>query len=106
MTKTEFIAELAKRTEMSKKDADRFLNTFMDIIEETVAKRESLTLMGFGTFELRERKERMSTNPQNPKETIHIPATVTPAFKVSPKFKKRVAEVAMPKKSKKKSKKK
>lgn len=86
MNKTELIAAVAEKAEVSKKDAEKTVNALIDTIVEEVAKGEKIQLVGFGTFERRERKEREGCNPQTG-EKIPIPASMVPAFKVGKAFK-------------------
>ena len=87
MNKTELVAKLAEKSEVSKKDAEAVLNAFMETVGETLAEGDKITLVGFGTFEPRERAARVGRNPRNPEETIEIAAAVLPAFKASKKLK-------------------
>ena len=80
MNKGELIAAIAKKSELSKKDAELFLNSFIDVVEETLKKKDKITLVGFGSFEVRNRKARKGMNPQT-KEEIKIPAKKVPVFK-------------------------
>lgn len=73
MTKTELIEEMAERCSLSKADAERALNAFMDIIKDTLRREGKLALAGFGTFVVSERKAREGRNPQTG-EPIQIPA--------------------------------
>jgi DNA-binding protein HU-beta len=80
MTKPELVDALAERTGMKKKDAELFLNAFMDVVTETVKSSEPVVLVGFGKFMLRERKARKGVNPKT-REPIDIPAKKTVVFK-------------------------
>jgi len=86
MQKTEFIAEIAERSGVSKKQAKQVLDTALHIIAEQLQARERVVLTGFGTFEVRERRERQGVNPQT-KEPMTIGATRTPGFSASNSFK-------------------
>ena len=86
MNKTEHIAAVAEKAELSKKDAEKAVNALLDTVVEEVAKGEKIQLVGFGTFERRERKEREGCNPQTGAK-IPIPASMVPAFKVGKAFK-------------------
>ena len=81
MNKTELIAAIAEKTELSKKDAEKALKAFTDVVEEELKKGEKIQLVGFGTFETRERAARSGRNPRKPDETIEIPASKAPVFK-------------------------
>ena len=81
MNKAELIAGIAEKSELTKKDAESALNAFMRTIEETLATGEKVQLVGFWTFEVRERKAREGRNPRNPEEVIQIAASKAPVFK-------------------------
>lgn len=80
MNKTELIAEVSKKTGMSKKDAEKAVNATMDAIAETMAAGDKVQLVGFGSFETKVREARMGRNPKT-KEPIEIPAAKVPVFK-------------------------
>ena len=86
MNKTELIAAIAERTELSKKDAEKALKAFTDVVAEQMKNGEKVQLVGFGTFEVRARKEREAKVPQTG-ESIMVPACKAPAFKPSKSFK-------------------
>lgn len=86
MNKTELIAAVAEKSELTKKDAEKAVNALLDTIIEEVANDEKVQLVGFGTFERRERKEREGVNPRT-KEKKLIPASKVPAFKAGKAFK-------------------
>ena len=73
MNKTELVAAIAERTELTKKDADQALKAFIDVVGDELSKGEKIQLAGFGTFEVTERAARDGINPRT-KETIHIAA--------------------------------
>ncbi|NLL07104.1 MAG: HU family DNA-binding protein [Clostridiaceae bacterium] len=81
MNKTDLVASMAEKGDLSKKDAEKALNAFIESVEETLSKGDKIQLVGFGTFEVRERAARKGRNPQT-KEEIDIPATKAPVFKV------------------------
>ncbi len=80
MNKTELINDVASRTNMTKKDVEKVVNAMFLSIEDTLRNQEKVQLVGFGTFEVRDRKARTGRNPQTGEE-IEIPATRVPAFK-------------------------
>ncbi|AIC95478.1 MULTISPECIES: HU family DNA-binding protein [Shouchella] len=86
MNKTELINSLAERAELSKKDATTAVNSMFDLIAESLGKGETVQLIGFGNFEVRERAARKGRNPQTGEE-IDISATKTPAFKAGKQLK-------------------
>lgn len=81
MNKAELIANVAGSAGISKKDAEKAINAFIENIEGALKKGDKVQLVGFGTFEVRERAERKGRNPQTNQE-ITIPASKVPAFKV------------------------
>ena len=89
MNKAELIASIAEKSNLTKKDAEAALNAFMGSVEESLAAGNKVQLVGFGTFEVRERKAREGRNPRT-KETITIPASTVPVFKAGKEFKDRV----------------
>ena len=80
MNKQELIAAIANRTELSKKDAEKALKAFTDVVAEELKKGEKIQLVGFGTFEVSERAAREGRNPQTG-ATMKIKASKTPKFK-------------------------
>ena len=80
MNKTELVAALATAAEVSKKDAEKVLNSFIAVVGDSLKKGDKVQLVGFGTFEARKRAARTGKNPQT-KAAIKIPATTVPAFK-------------------------
>ena len=80
MNKTEIVAAISERAEISKKDAEKALKAFTDVVAEELKKGEKVQLVGFGTFEVSERSARQGRNPQTG-ETIEIAASRTPKFK-------------------------
>ena len=80
MNKTELVAAIAEKTELSKKDAEKALNAFTDVVAEELKKGEKIQLVGFGTFEVAERPEREGRNPSTGK-AMKIAASKSPKFK-------------------------
>ena len=81
MNKGELVKSIAQKTGFTQKDSEAALNGLIESIEETLAKGDKVQLVGFGTFEVRERKAREGRNPRNPEETIQIAASNAPVFK-------------------------
>ncbi len=90
MNKTELIAAVAEKAELSKKDAESAITAVVDVITESLRKGEKVQLVGFGSFEVKDRAERMGRNPQT-KEPIPIPASKAPVFKAGKPLKDAVA---------------
>lgn len=80
MNKTELVNQVAEATELSKKDAGKAVDAVFETIQNALAKGDKLSLIGFGTFEVRDRAARTGRNPQTGKD-IQIPASKVPAFK-------------------------
>ena len=89
MNKTELIAAVAEEAKMTKKDAEKAVKAVLDVISNTLEQGEKVALIGFGTFEVRQRAARTGHNPAN-QETIHIPASKGPAFRPSKQLKEKV----------------
>ena len=80
MNKTELIAAIAERAEISKKDAEKALKAFTDVVADELVKGEKVQLVGFGTFEVSERAAREGRNPKSG-EPMRIEASKSPKFK-------------------------
>ena len=80
MNKTELVAAIAEQTELSKKDAEKALKSFIDVVTDELKKGEKVQLVGFGTFEISERAAREGRNPLTG-ATMSIPASKAPKFK-------------------------
>ena len=86
MNKTELIAAVAEKAELSKKDAEAAITAMVDAITEALSQEEKVQLVGFGSFEVKERAARTGKNPATG-ATIEIPASKAPAFKPGKAFK-------------------
>ncbi len=91
MKKTELVAAVASKAELSKKDAEAAVNAVVAAVSEALANGESVQLVGFGTFEVRERSEKVCRNPRTG-ETMTVAATKVPAFKAGKALKDTVAK--------------
>lgn len=80
MNKTELVAAMAEKSELSKKDAESALKAFIDVVTDELTSGGKVQLVGFGTFEIAERAARDGINPLT-KEPMHIPASKAPKFK-------------------------
>lgn len=89
MNKGELVDAISSKTEVSKNQADAILSTTIETIIEAVASGEKVTIVGFGSFEPRDRKAREGRNPKTGK-AIKIPATTVPAFSAGKLFKDKV----------------
>ena len=86
MNKTELVAAIAEKAELSKKDAESALSAMVEAITEALTKEDKVQLIGFGTFEVKRREARTGRNPRT-KETVEIPASKAPVFKAGQAFK-------------------
>ena len=91
MNKTELVAAVAEQGEVSKKDAEKVLKAFVDVVTEELKKGEKVQLVGFGTFEVSERAAREGRNPQTG-ATMEIKASKAPKFKAGKALKDLVNE--------------
>ena len=80
MNKTELVAAIAEKAELSKKDAEKALKAFTEVVGEELKKGEKIQVVGFGTFDVSERAAREGRNPQTG-ETMTIKASKSPKFK-------------------------
>ncbi len=86
MNKGELVDAVADKAGVTKKEADAVVSAAIDVIVQTVASKEKVTLVGFGSFEPRHRKEREGRNPKTNQKMV-IPATTVPAFSAGKSFK-------------------
>ena len=91
MNKTELIANVAEKTGLTKKDAERVISATFETITANLVAGEKVQISGFGNFEVKAREARVGRNPRT-KETIQIPATRLPAFRPSKALKDVVAK--------------
>ena len=91
MTKAELITAVAEKTDLTKKDSEKALTAVLNTISDALAAGEKVQLIGFGTFDVKERAARTGRNPRT-KETIEIPASKIPQFKAGKELKDAVAK--------------
>ena len=91
MNKVELIAQIAEKSGLSKKDAEKALAATVDAITEAVSTGDKVQLVGFGSFEVKQREARVGRNPKT-KEAIEIPATRVPIFKAGRALKDAVSK--------------
>lgn len=89
MNKTELVEAIATKTNMTKTDADKMVNAFVEVVTDALTKGDKVSLKGFGNFEVRTREARTGRNPRTG-EAMPIPASKVPAFKASSALKKAV----------------
>lgn len=90
MNKTELILAVAEETGLAKKDAEAVLSAALKVIAETLAQEDKVQIIGFGSFEIKHRAERMGRNPRT-KEAVLIPASKNPVFKAGKALRDAVA---------------
>ena len=81
MNKAELVSNMAEKSWLTKKEAEAALNAFMSSVQDALVNNEKVQLVGFGTFETRERAARQGRNPRDPEQVIDIPASKAPVFK-------------------------
>lgn len=91
MNKMELVTKMAEKSNLTKKEAALALSAFMESVEEALECGDKVQILGFGTFETRERAAREGRNPRTG-EVIQIPATKFPAFKAGKEFKEKIAK--------------
>ena len=89
MNKSELVSKVADSAQVSKKDAEKVVNAVFENISDALEQEDKVQIIGFGTFEVRNRKEREGRNPSTG-EMIKIPATKVPVFKPGKALKERV----------------
>ncbi|MCX7880680.1 MAG: HU family DNA-binding protein [Ignavibacteria bacterium] len=90
LNKTQLVSEVAKRAEIKKGDAEKAVTAVFSAIADELGKGGKVTLVGFGTFSVIEKKERTGINPRDPKKTIKIPSRKAPKFKPGKTLKDKV----------------
>ncbi len=80
MTKMALIEKLSAKLGISKRETDKYISTFIEIVTEELKQDNKVAVTGFGTFSVSDRKAREGVNPQNPKQRITIPAMKLPKF--------------------------
>ncbi len=90
MNKTELVARVAEKTGLTKKNSQECLEAVLESIQEALVAGDKVQLVGFGTFEVRDRKARQGRNPQQPDKVIKIPASKAPVFKAGKGLKEMV----------------
>jgi DNA-binding protein HU-beta len=80
VTKQEFVAEVARRSQLTGRDAGKAVDAFLDTIVDTLKGGGDVAFTGFGKFSTAQRAARTGVNPRNPSEKVHIPAARVPKF--------------------------
>ena len=94
MTKADFITEVSRVAELSKKDAENIVNVFLDGIVDALKEGEKIELRGFGSFKLRRRNSRVGRNPRT-SEAVQVPAKKVPYFKPGKDLKKLINKASV-----------
>ena len=90
MNKNELIETLAGRLGIARSEAEKVLNTFVDVVTETLKRGDEVRISGFGHFSVSNRASRAGVDPQHPTERIQIPATKVPKFRAAKALKEAV----------------
>jgi DNA-binding protein HU-beta len=80
VTKQEFVSEVARRAQLSNRDAGKAVDAFLEAVTDTLKGGGDVAFTGFGKFTTQQRAARMGVNPRNPGEKVHIPAARVPKF--------------------------
>ena len=91
MNKQEMLRAVADKAGMTINDTGIFYEAFVDTLKETLASKEKVSLVGFGTFSAKEKPARKAINPRT-KETVEVPATISPSLKFGKNFKEELAK--------------
>ena len=90
MTKQEFVDQIASKTDLSRKDAAKAVDAFLETVTETLKKGQDVTFTGFGKFSTQNRAARQGVNPRNPGQKVTIPAATVPKFSAGSSLKSAV----------------
>ena len=90
MTKQEFVDRLASKADLSRRDAAKAVDAFLDTVTESLRGGEEVAFTGFGKFSTQRRAARQGVNPRNPSEKVHIPAATVPRFSAGSQLKSAV----------------
>jgi len=92
MTKQEFISEVARRSQLTSRDAGKAVEAFLDVVTDTLKRGGDVTFTGFGKFTTQQRAARTGVNPRNPSEKVEIPASRVPKFSAGSSLKSAVKQ--------------
>ena len=92
MNKQEFVAEVARRSQLTARDAGKAVDAFLDTITDTLRSGGDVTFTGFGKFTTQQRAARTGVNPRNPSEKVEIPASRVPKFSAGSSLKSAVKQ--------------
>ena len=92
MTKQEFVDRLASKTDLSRRDAAKAVDAFLETVTDSLRSGNDITFTGFGKFSTQHRKERQGVNPRNPSQKVTIPAARVPRFSAGSSLKQAVRQ--------------
>ena len=92
MTKQEFVDKIASKTELSRRDAAKAVDAFLETVTESLKGGNDITFTGFGKFSTQHRAERQGVNPRNPSQKVTIPAARVPRFSAGSTLKQAVRQ--------------
>jgi DNA-binding protein HU-beta len=92
VTKQEFVSEVARRAQLSNRDAGKAVDAFLEAVTDTLKGGGDVAFTGFGKFTTQQRAARMGVNPRNPGEKVHIPAARVPKFSAGSNLKSAVRQ--------------
>ena len=92
MTKQEFVDKIASKTELSRRDAAKAVDAFLETVTDSLRSGNDITFTGFGKFSTQHRKERQGVNPRNPSQKVTIPAARVPRFSAGSSLKQAVRQ--------------
>ena len=92
MTKQEFVAEVARRSQLTSRDAGKAVEAFLDTITDTLKRGGEINFTGFGKFTTQERAARTGVNPRDPSQKVEIPAARVPKFSAGSALKSAVKQ--------------
>jgi DNA-binding protein HU-beta len=90
VTKAEFVDRIAAKTDLSRKDAARAVDAFLETVTESLKQGQEITFTGFGKFSTQRRAARMGVNPRDPSQKVQIPAATVPKFSAGSSLKSAV----------------
>jgi DNA-binding protein HU-beta len=90
VTKQEFVDQIASKTDLSRRDAAKAVDAFLDTITESLKGGQEVSFTGFGKFSTQQRAARQGVNPRNPSQKVQIPAATVPRFSAGSQLKQAV----------------
>jgi DNA-binding protein HU-beta len=90
VTKQEFIDRVASKADLSKREAAKAVDAFLEVVTDSLKRRDQITFTGFGKFSTAHRAARMGVNPRNPQQKVEIPAATVPKFSAGSTLKQAV----------------